>query len=50
MLHILLYPVDLLWAKSTEVFVLYAKSSGRDGLGHLGDLLEGLQEVVWAAN
>jgi hypothetical protein len=35
-LHILPYPVDLLWAKSTEVFVLYAKSSGRDGLGRLG--------------
>jgi hypothetical protein len=29
---------------------LYAKSWGRDELGRLGDLLEGLQEVVWAAN
>jgi hypothetical protein len=30
--------------------VLYAKSYGRNELGHLGNLLEGLQEVVWAAN
>jgi hypothetical protein len=25
-LHILPYPIDLLWAKSTKVFVSYAKS------------------------
>jgi hypothetical protein len=30
--------------------VLYTESWGRDGLGRLGSLLEGLQEVVWAAN
>jgi hypothetical protein len=30
--------------------VLYAKSSGHAGLGRLGNLVEGLQEVVWAAN
>jgi hypothetical protein len=30
--------------------VLYAKSLGRVGIGRLGDLLGGLQEVVWAAN
>jgi hypothetical protein len=29
---------------------LYSKSCGRDGLGRLGNLLEGLQEVVWATN
>jgi hypothetical protein len=30
--------------------VLYAKSLGHDELGRQGNLLEGLQEVVWAAN
>jgi hypothetical protein len=30
--------------------VLYAKSCGRAKLGRLVNLLEGLQEVVWAAN
>jgi hypothetical protein len=29
---------------------LYAKSRGRDELGRPGNLLERLQEVVWAAN
>jgi hypothetical protein len=31
-------------------FGLNPLRSGRDGLGCLGNLLEGLQEVVWAAN
>jgi hypothetical protein len=30
--------------------VLYGKSCGRAELGRLGNLLEGLQEVVWATN
>jgi hypothetical protein len=30
--------------------VLYAKSCGRAELGRLRDLLEGLEEVAWAAN
>jgi hypothetical protein len=30
--------------------VLYAKTCGRAELGRLGNLLEGLQEVMWAAN
>jgi hypothetical protein len=30
--------------------VSYAESRGRDGLGRLGNLREGLQEVAWAAN
>jgi hypothetical protein len=30
--------------------VLYAESWGRDGLGRLENLLESLQEVVWAVN
>jgi hypothetical protein len=30
--------------------VLFAKSCGRAELGRLGNLLEGLQKVVWAAN
>jgi hypothetical protein len=30
--------------------VLFAKSCDRAELGRLGNLLEGLQEVVWAAN
>jgi hypothetical protein len=29
---------------------LYAESRGRDELGHLGNLPEGLQEVMWVAN
>jgi hypothetical protein len=29
--------------------VLYAKSWGRNGWGRKGNLLEGLQEIVWAA-
>jgi hypothetical protein len=30
--------------------VLYTKSLGHDELGRQGNLLEGLQEVVWATN
>jgi hypothetical protein len=50
MLHILPYPVDLLWAKSTEV--LFCTPSLEVMLNEvvLGNLLEGLQEVVWATN
>jgi hypothetical protein len=40
--------MDLLWPKSTEV--LSFSPSLEVVLGHLGNLLEGLQEVVWAAN
>jgi hypothetical protein len=41
---------SICFGRSPPILVLYAKSRGRVGLGRLGNLLEGLQEVVWAAN
>jgi hypothetical protein len=48
MLHILPYLDGLLWLKSTEV--LSCTPSLEVVLDYLGNLLEGLQEAVWATN
>jgi hypothetical protein len=50
MLHILPYPIDLLWAKSTKVLSCTPSLEVVPNEVIQENLLEGLQGIVWAAN
>jgi hypothetical protein len=41
---------SICFGRNPRDLVLCAESGGRSGSGRLGNLLEGLQEVVWATN
>jgi hypothetical protein len=49
-LHILPYPIDLLWAKSTKVLSCTPSLEVVPNEVVQKNLLEGLQGIVWAAN